>query len=89
MLKPIEEGCMAVIINSWAGNNGICVTVGKYLGYVKGKMYTDQWEIDRSLQTVSASGSPSGSYRCASERCLMRIDGGEFEEKKEQQSEKI
>ena len=45
----IEKGCTAVIIKSYAGNEGKIVRVGGYLGKVKGLFYINQWEIDKPI----------------------------------------
>jgi hypothetical protein len=48
-MKPIEEGCKAVIVNSAAGNDGIVVTVGKFIGDKKEWVYGSHWEIDKTI----------------------------------------
>lgn len=66
----IEPGCKCIIINSAAGNDGICVTAISYCGYVKGFYLKNQWLIDISVQNCF------GSYvNYADESQLMRIDG--------------
>ena len=82
-LLPIVPGCMAVVINSVAGNNGICVTVLDYIGvheFVNGQ---NVWQVDKSLKGVGFFGDPRPSTPFIDERLLMRIDGGEFVEDKE------
>jgi len=70
--KPIEEGCLALIIKSKAGNSGE-VRVGKYIGVVPEFFGGDYWEVDRPVRTLH--GNIDYCYR---EAWLMRIDGEEF-----------
>jgi hypothetical protein len=69
MSKPIEEGCRAVIVNSVAGNNGVIVTVGKFVGEVLGWEGCKRWEIDKNLP--AAHGSIATTMQ---EHQLERID---------------
>jgi len=66
----IEAGCLARIVNSKAGNNGIVVEVGNFIGDVNGWTHGSRWEISKSI--ISSWGDYSNT--CA-ERCLQRIDG--------------
>lgn len=77
-LMPIVEGCRAVIINSRMGHNGVEVTVGKYLGVLKDRLFPDQWGISVCLKD-------SWGMDCceAAESQLMRIDGNEDQFKEE------
>jgi hypothetical protein len=74
-MKPIEEGCRAVIVNSTAGNDGIIVTVGAFIGDVEceipGKWFAEnRWNIDKELTSFDGLIK----YSHISERCLRRID---------------
>ncbi len=71
----IETGCLAIIINSKAGNNGICVTVGKFIGEVDRWLGSKRWEIDRTLY-----GHLGNSANHAEEYQLMRIDNFKVDE---------
>ena len=66
-MKPIEEGCRAVIVGSLAGNNGIEVTIGKFLGYIKG--WDDRWETDKIL-----NGTRNDKNNSIRESQVRRID---------------
>ena len=77
-MKPIEEGCLAMVINSLIDeNNGLCVTVGKFLGDKKNIKEERLWEVDRPLiYRVLHNGIQIGTneeYFCP-ERCLIRLD---------------
>jgi len=74
----IEPGCLAIVINSEAGNSGLCVTVVKYLGEVEGFRLNDQWEIDKHLQTLYGNIA----NHCG-ESQLMRIDDFEGDKQNE------
>ncbi len=79
-MKPIEAGCRAVIVNSWAGNDGLVVTVicrvednkdGIDIINATGK----RWEIDIYVPTNFA-----GKINHLGESQLRRIyeyDGNE------------
>lgn len=84
-MKQIEAGCMAIVINSHAGNNGICVTVGNFIGCLRDwPEYNDMWEVDKLLKAVDFNtGMPEEPEAVCSESHLMRIDGGEFIEEEE------
>lgn len=74
-MKPIEEGCLAMIIRSVAGNDGKIVRVGKFVGeaplsaWLRGN---DNWEVD---PPITASHGFVVSY--VRECQLMRIDSDE------------
>ncbi len=76
-MNNIETGCKAIIINSQAGNNGISVVVGKYIGNIAG-IAGDRWEVDKALRTCYADGIFHTYTYSSDETKLMRIDG--FEE---------
>jgi hypothetical protein len=81
-LKPIETGCLAVVIKSIAGNAGKVVRVGNYIGQVEGFDLPDHWETDIALNTLYPStGKRSLSKHCSA-HILLRIDGGDFEKEK-------
>ena len=79
MKTKIEEGCMAMIIGS-KRQSGEIVTVVKYLGSydILKNTITDAWEVSEYLNWY---GKHTDRLACtipiASERNLMRIDGGE------------
>lgn len=88
-MLPIEEGCLAVIINSKIGNNGKEVFVGEFIGeiecYPENGMIVnptrkDYWNIDRPINCETVSGIRLLDTRRVSESKLLRIDGGEFKE---------
>ena len=66
----IESGCLAIVIKSWAGNEGKSCTVIKYLGKVHGFGGDNRWETD--LQVYDNHGELSNHFR---EEQLLRIDG--------------
>jgi len=72
----IEEGCLAIIIRSNAGNEGKVVTVGKFLGRVKdlrNDCYyrgNDYREVDIELNSTYG-----GKVNYTRESWLLRIDG--------------
>lgn len=74
-MKPIEEGCKAVIVNSRGGNNGKIVNVGKFIGdpkisgYISPEQSRSHWEISPPLPSVSGSIGNT-----VSEYLLLRID---------------
>lgn len=77
MLKPIEEGCLAVTHNcKLLKNNGICVVVGKFVGEIEGWHGNNQWETDALFEGVN-DGLLDNHMQ---ETRLLRIDVGEFEE---------
>jgi len=47
-VKPIKEGCLALIIHTFSINSGV-VTVGKYIGKIPGCYGDDYWEVDRPM----------------------------------------
>ena len=80
-MKPIEAGCLAIII--FGEDSGKIVTVGKYLGDIPFyDKFQDMWEIDIP---TSYSNPTEGSFyeNFCPEQFLMRIDGGTFTEDKE------
>ena len=77
----IEPGCLAIIINSEAGNDGICVTVGKFLGKVLGWRTGSRWEVNKPMNTTL------GNTVChVEERQLMRIDNFQGDETLEREA---
>lgn len=81
MLKPIEPGCLAVIIRSKAGNEGKVVRVGNYLGKVIGFGGDNRWEIDITLKT-----NLEKLCNHVREEWLMRIDGEDFSHEVEEET---
>jgi len=83
-MKPIKEGCTALITHSRAGNFGT-VIVGKFIGVIAGFRGDDYWEVDRYMKGVYKNGKEAPGDYNNREKNLMRIDGEEFEEECEQQ----
>lgn len=84
MTKPIEPGCLAVVIGDVPHtNNGKFVVVGNFLGLLEDFSEEDgpYWEVDTPLAVVSEyDDSVVERYaNVAAERCLLRIDGEDFE----------
>jgi len=83
-MKPIEKGCLALIIKSNAGNEGITVIVGNFIGAIDGWGGVDNWEIDKSLPSMLGNAVPM-HYRGS---WMIRIDNyqpyQEIEQKKEE-----
>lgn len=81
MNRPIESGCLAMIINSKCGQNGICVTVLNFIGQVNGWCGNNRWNIDKII-----TGTYGKKHAHADETCLMRIDPDpdEFKEVKKE-----
>ena len=73
-MKPIEAGCLATVINSNAGNNGISLAVIRYVGVVYGENGKNQWEVDRVLKGTRSANN------FIDESKLMRIDGYESQD---------
>lgn len=71
----IEPGCKCIIINSKAGNDGLCVTAVKFVGEEWGCRHKDNWEIDTLIDTVFSNGRYAGKINLCSQSKLMRIDG--------------
>ena len=48
-----KKGDLAIIIKSWAGNEGKIVTCLHYIGHIDGYAFgeDDLWKIDRNLRT--------------------------------------
>lgn len=70
----IEEGCLAIVINSCSGNDGKTVTVGKYIGNVPGYVGNRRWEVDRPMPAIFGE-----IIYHMQEKQLLRIDGGSFD----------
>ncbi len=83
-MKPIEEGCLALIIQTEAGNSGV-VRVGKFLGFRAGSLDTDYWEVNRPMKFIWNESSSAPAQYSNREVNLMRIDGKEFEKDREQE----
>lgn len=85
-MLPIEEGCLAIVINSIdTGDDGKVVTVGKYLGGACPSMLQqDLWEVDLPMKVINYfTREVDREEYYQSESRLMRIDGEEFEEEEE------
>ena len=53
MTRPIEVGCRAEIVNSFAGNDGMRVRVLDYVGTVNGFNYKNRWRISSYVVTTA------------------------------------
>ena len=75
-LKPIETGCMAIIIGGERGAYaGMQVRVGAFLGELEGWAGKRRWAIDKSLK------SRYGDQVNHRQECnLLRIDGHDEKE---------
>ncbi len=83
-MKPIVQGCLAMIIKSWAGNEGKVVKVGKYMGFNPEDLsVNDYWEVEGELNAVYINflGNKVGNTKCSAvqESCMIRVDGYEKE----------
>lgn len=87
-MRPIEEGCLAIVIGSIIPeNNGLCVSVGKYLGDINHIREERLWEVDRYLiYRVLHQGNPIGfdKQNFCPEKNLMRIDDPDMQEDKKE-----
>jgi len=92
-MKPIEEGCRAMIINSINGNNGKIVTVGSYAGQHPEFPYSvsliSSWEISPSLIARYEESGRLTKESYAQEYNLMRIDGFEESESSETKQKEL
>jgi len=81
-MKPIEEGCLAIIVNDEDQiNNGKIVRVGKFLGKVTCWSRARHWAVDRDI--IYPKFIPPLVEKHVDEFYLMRIDGEEFEDERE------
>lgn len=81
-LKPIEEGCLALVYNSIVPiNNGKVVRVGKFLGTIEGWWGDDFWETDTEFMGCLGWG---GTHM--NEEKLLRIDDPNLKEEEEEES---
>ena len=76
-LKPIEAGCLAMIIKSRAGNEGKVVTVGRFIGKVPRYAGENRWEIDQMMKATNSLGDRESCCHVR-EDWMMRIDGEDF-----------
>jgi hypothetical protein len=51
--NKIEEGCLAVVVNSYADNTGKCVTVGRFIGHVNGYVGNNRWQVDKEVNVTT------------------------------------
>lgn len=82
MMKPIEPGCLAVVIGDIPEiNNGKLVVVGNFIGAIEDFTEEDgpYWEVDIPLAVVAQGDIVSRYANVCAERCLLRIDGENFE----------
>lgn len=85
-MKPIEEGCMAVIVGTKQkegnrNNVGKIVNVGKFIGYIPG-FREDLWEVD--IPILFTSGE---EHMFCPEWGLERIDDEDTTEDSEMDKE--
>lgn len=79
---PIEEGCKAVVFNSTAGNDGIEVEVGKFIGRSKYGVYKNLWAVDKFMNRVNlVNGVKLRKRRSMPAHMLLRTDSEEFKAK--------
>ena len=72
----LEEGCLAIVINSECGNNGKIVKVIKCLGKIYGNNENIYWEFEGSLPGMKIRTKiPIENTNKCPEYQLMRIDG--------------
>lgn len=87
MQKPIEPGCLAMIIGGCDEMTGSVVTVGEFVGGIEfnknGYSYSsdskDWWDVDQKFNIKTSSGDFQviSSIR---EIYMMRIDGDQLED---------
>ena len=78
--KNIEIGCICMVINSQAGNNGAIVSPVEYLGDRYGiHSNPNVWMVDKVLQQSVIDPAPE-----ISECYLQRIDDGQLDFSKEE-----
>ena len=82
MNSKIEKGCLAMVINSVAGNDGICLTVGDFVVSPDHWIHKDYWESSVELTGVGGKKCP-----LVREYNLLRIDGHIEETQEESISE--
>ncbi|MCZ6897518.1 MAG: hypothetical protein O7D95_02265 [Betaproteobacteria bacterium] len=80
-MKPIEAGCLALIIKSDAGNHGV-ITVGKCLGVLSGRgcsrthpLRILRWEVNRVMKTTHGNDI----YHLGEDQ-LLRLDDPDIQE---------
>jgi len=71
-MNKIESGCLARVVGTLCGSNGLIVEVGEFIGEVAGFPYSDIWQIDKSV--VTGLGLVVSHM---SESHLQRIDGND------------
>ena len=73
-MKPIEAGCLAVVVSGCDQAVGSIVTVVRFVGALDG--HDRVWEVDRALPANDSLGRFDGRMtKMATEQCLLRIDG--------------
>jgi len=87
-MKPIEEGCMALIINSKINSGSVKVI--KYVGSTPGCMTPNLWEVDKKVYSMRVfTGEIVQSDNLLPECMLMRIDGYEENESSETKQKEL
>lgn len=68
MTRPISPGCRAMLVNCQNPvNNGIVVTVGRFLGEVPGWEGNQRWQIDKVVH-----GTVPGTSGFHADECRLR-----------------
>lgn len=75
MNREIVPGCLCLIVNSAACNEGKVVTAVEFVGEVLGFEGADRWLIDRPINTAFHLYGPTTMF--ARESQLLRIDGND------------
>jgi len=85
-MKPIEPGCLAILINSKGSNNGLECQVKSFYG--DSERYQDErvWRVDRKLPRYNKLGMLRGHDDLVPEHNLLRIDDPDL--KKDQDTER-
>lgn len=82
-MKPIEPGCLALVVKSSAGNTGKTVRVSHFLGTVPElptPKYSNVWYVSPKLRSSRGEWLPY-----ANESQLMRIDDMDFSDEVEEE----
>lgn len=78
-MKPIEEGCTAIIVDGRVESNiGKIVTVGRFIGRKNGFEAHDLWKINKSLLHIFGDRH----FMC-SEKLMERIDDTDISQQTE------
>lgn len=86
MLKPIEPGCLAVVVG-YEPEVGTVVHVIRFIGKMEDWVESDMWEVDRPLYTLYEDDTYGGHWPFRSAKSLLRIDGDSFEHEERENEE--